>query len=115
MPQHRINRINEEVKKELSKVIATLKDPRIPDFITVTNVLVTGDLKFAKAYVSVMGSEQEKNEAIKGLTSAKSFVRKEIGDRLKLRQTPDFTFIIDSGMEHGAKINELLSKINSEN
>jgi len=100
-------RIAEEIKKELSNVIRELKDPRIPQLTSVLRVDVTPDLRYAKAHISIMGTESEKTAAIEGLTSAAGLVRREIGSRIDLRFTPEFTFVSDNSIEYGAKINEM--------
>ena len=108
---NRTDRISEEVKRELSAVVRELKDPRIPMMTTVVTGRVTKDLKFAKAYISVLGSEEEKNGAIAALKSASGFIRREIGHRLNLRNTPEFTFVADDSIEYGAHINEILREL----
>ncbi len=108
----RTDRISEEIKKELSSVIRELKDPRIPMMTSVVKVDVTNDLRYAKAYVSIMGTDDEKQQAIKALTKAQGFVRREIGSRIKLRCVPEFTFTIDTTIEYGAHINKLLNDLN---
>lgn len=107
----RTDRISEEIKKHLSDIIRELKDPRIPLMTSVVSVSVTKDLKYAKAYISIMGDEETKKEAIKGLKSASGFIRKEIGNRVLLRALPQFTFELDNSIEHGAHINELLQSV----
>lgn len=111
----RTDRISEEIKKELSSVIRDLKDPRIPMMTSVVNVSVTNDLRYAKAYISIMGTDEEKKEAIKGLTAAAGYIRREIGSRIKLRCVPEFTFELDSTIEYGAHINKLLNDISENN
>ena len=108
--KNRIDRISEEVKKELSLIIRDLKDPRIPQMTSVLRVDVTSDLRYAKAHISVMGTDEEKAAAIEGLTSAAGLVRREIGARIDLRYTPEFTFVSDNSIEYGAKINEMFKK-----
>ena len=110
----RTDRINEEIKKELSSIIRELKDPRIPMMTSVVKVDVTNDLRYAKAYISDMGTDEEKKDAIKGLTAAAGFVRREIGRRIKLRCVPEFSFVIDTTIEYGAHINQLLNDINKD-
>ena len=110
----RTDRISEEVKKELSSVIRELKDPRIPMMTSVVKVDVTNDLRYAKAYISIMGNDEEKKDAIKGLTAASGFIRREIGSRIKLRCVPEFSFVIDTTIEYGAHINRLLNDISKE-
>lgn len=112
MGVNRINRINEEVKKEVSTIIRELKDPRISEMTSVVGADVTKDMKYCKIFVSVLGGEDEQNGTIKGLKNAAGFVRKEIGARLGLRYTPEVIFTLDHSIEHGAHINEILSKIN---
>ncbi len=107
----RIDRISEEVKRELSAVIRELKDPRLPAMISVVAVRVTKDLKFAKAYISIMGNDKVKADGIAALNSAGGFVRREIGHRLNLRSTPEFTFQLDDSIEYGAHINEILREL----
>ena len=104
----RIDKINEEVKRELAEIIRELKDSRIPMMTSVVAVNVTKDLRYAKAYVSVMGDEEIKKKALEGLKSAAGYVRREIGKRIDLRYTPEVIFEIDRSIEHGAHINELL-------
>ncbi|MBQ8807901.1 MAG: 30S ribosome-binding factor RbfA [Clostridia bacterium] len=107
----RTDRIGEEVKKELSNIIRELKDPRIPMMTSVVSVNVTNDLRYAKAYISVMGNDEEKKNAIKGLVAAAGFIRREIGSRIKLRCVPEFSFELDNTIEYGAHINKLLHDI----
>ncbi|NLB82363.1 MAG: 30S ribosome-binding factor RbfA [Clostridiaceae bacterium] len=108
---NRINRINEEVKKEVSAIIRELKDPRIAEVTSVVGVDVTKDMKWCNIYVSVFGDETKQKETIEGLKRAAGFVRKEIGNRVGLRYTPEIIFNLDHSIEHGAHINELLVKI----
>lgn len=107
----RIVRISEAYKQELSKIIREeIKDPRIPVMTTVISVDVTKDLKYAKASISVYGTEEEKVNAIKGLKSAAGFIRKEIGHRLNLRNTPEIQFSIDNSIEKGVYLTALINK-----
>lgn len=105
----RTARISEEVKREVSAIIQNeLKDPRLPQLISVTNVNVTKDLRYAKVYVSVMGNDEEKKNAIDGLKSAAGFIRREVGHRIQLRYTPEFQFELDNSIEQGAYISKLI-------
>lgn len=106
----RIDKINEEVRRELANVIRDLKDSRIPMMTSVVSVSVTNDLRYAKAYISVMGDEETQKKAMEGLKSAAGFVRREIGRKVDLRYTPEFIFELDKSIEHGAHIDELLKK-----
>ncbi|MFZ5352032.1 MAG: 30S ribosome-binding factor RbfA [Bacillota bacterium] len=114
MPKHRLNRINEEMKKELSDIIRNeLKDPRVSAMASVVAVEVTPDLRFAKVYISVLGTEQEKTDTMKGLMSAAGYVRREVGDRMQLRHIPEMHFELDKSIEHGASIIKLLKELNN--
>lgn len=106
----RIDKINEEVRRELASVIRDLKDSRIPLMTSVVAVHVTNDLRYAKAYISVMGDAETQKRAMEGLKSAAGFVRREIGKKIDLRYTPEFIFELDHSIEHGAHIDELLKK-----
>lgn len=106
----RIDKINEEVRREIAGVIRELKDARIPMMTSVVAVNVTNDLRYAKVYVSVMGTEEEQKKAIEGLKSAAGFIRREMGRRVDLRYTPEFIFELDHSIEHGAHIDALLKK-----
>ena len=112
MPNYsRSDRISEEIKRELSAVIRELKDPRLPIMTSVVNVRVTKDLKYAKAYISIMGDAEVRRGALFALDGASGFIRREIGHRLNLRNTPEFTFIEDDSIEYGAHINEILKEL----
>lgn len=107
----RIDKINGEVMRELANVIRELKDSRIPIMTSVVAVHVTNDLRYAKAYISVMGDENVKRRAMEGLKSASGFIRREIGKRVDLRYTPEFIFELDDSIEHGSHIDKLLKNI----
>ena len=108
----RIDKINEEVRRELANIIRELKDARIPMMTSVVSVSVTNDLRYAKAYISVMGDEAAQKKAIEGLKSAAGYVRREMGRRVDLRYTPEFIFELDRSIEHGAHIEKLLRDVN---
>ena len=108
MASNRINRINEEIQKELSSLFRTLKDPRVQGgMVTVTHVDTTSDLRYAKVFVSVLDKSQEK-DVLRGLKSAAGYLRRELGAALRLRYTPELQFIADDSIEQGAHILELL-------
>ncbi|MBC7766037.1 MAG: 30S ribosome-binding factor RbfA [Hyphomonadaceae bacterium] len=111
MAKHRFDRMNEEVKRELSEIIRELKDPRLSTMISVVDVEVTKDLRHAKAFISVLGDEEAQIHAMTGLKSAAGFIRKAIGERINLRNTPEFHFELDLSIAHGAHINELLEQM----
>ena len=102
------------MKKELGKIIASkLKDPRI-GFVTVTDVEVTGDLQQATVFITVLGDDKKRRETLKGLVQAKGFMRTEIGQRIRLRKTPELMFELDKSFDYGNKIDNLLKQIKTE-
>lgn len=109
----RIDKINAEVQRELSSIIRDMKDARIPVMTSVVAVNVTSDLRYAKVYVSVMGDYKTKKDAITALQNAKGFVRRELGQRMKMRYTPEIVFVEDNSIEHGAYINKLLREVDA--
>ncbi|SCG83402.1 Ribosome-binding factor A [Proteiniborus sp. DW1] len=112
----RLGRISEEIKRIVSNAIMTeLKDPRISPMTSVTEVEVTRDLRYAKIYISVLGDESSREETLKGLESGKGFIRKEIGENLNLRYTPEPLFYLDKSIEHGFKISKLLNEVKDSN
>ncbi|MCI8308283.1 MAG: 30S ribosome-binding factor RbfA [Lachnospiraceae bacterium] len=105
-------RVNGEVRKEMSRILREeLKDPRIPEMTSVTDVEVTGDLKYAKIYVSVLGNDAEKQGAMEGLRSAASFIRSQIAKNVNLRNTPELTFVLDESIEYGAKMSKKIAEL----
>ncbi|MFD1018228.1 30S ribosome-binding factor RbfA [Thalassobacillus hwangdonensis] len=114
MSELRANRVGEQMKKELGDIISKkIKDPRV-GFVTVTDVQVTGDLQQAKVFISVLGEEKQKQETLVGLAKAKGFIRSEIGNRIRLRKTPEITFEFDDAIERGNRIEKLLRDLNED-
>ena len=108
-------RINGEVMKELSLIIRQeIKDPRIHMMTSVTSVEVAPDLKTCKAYISVMGSDEEKKDTIAGLRSAEGYVRRQLAKRLNLRNTPEIQFVLDQSIEYGVHMYRLIDEVNKE-
>ncbi|MHC0037159.1 30S ribosome-binding factor RbfA [Pseudoneobacillus sp. C159] len=110
----RANRVSEQMKKELSDIIGRkIKDPRI-GFVTVTDVQVTGDLQQAKVYISVLGDEEQRENTLKGLAKATGFIRTEVGQRIRLRKTPEIIFEFDESIDYGNRIENLLHQIQKD-
>lgn len=115
MNQMRANRVAEQMKKELGDILSRkIKDPRV-GFVTITDVEVTGDLQQAKIYISVLGEDKQKQETLIGLAKAKGFIRSEIGNRIRLRKTPELFFEFDEAIEKGNRIEHILRDINDSN
>ena len=107
MASNRIGRINEEIQRELSTLIRTVKDPRVTGMISVTAVNTTPDLKFCKVFISVL-DKSDVDQVLKGLKSASGYLRRELGRALNLRNTPELTFVRDDSIDQGAHILEML-------
>lgn len=108
-------RINMEVRRELSQIIRSeIKDPRIHPLTSVVAVEVTPDLKYCKAYISVLGDEEAGKATIEGLRSAASFVRRELAHRVNLRNTPEIKFILDQSIEYGVNMSKLIDEVTKD-
>lgn len=108
-------RINMEVQRELSEIIRNgIKDPRIHPMTSVISVEVTPDLKFCKAYISVLGSEEAGQATIQGLKSAEGYVRRELARRVNLRNTPEIKFILDQSIEYGVNMSRLIDEVTKD-
>ncbi|MBQ2106887.1 MAG: 30S ribosome-binding factor RbfA [Lachnospiraceae bacterium] len=107
-------RINGEVQKALSEIIRELKDPRIHPMTSVVLVQVTPDLKFCKAYVSVLANEEQAQDTIRGLKSAEGFIRTQLAKKVNLRNTPDVTFVLDQSIEYGVRMSRLIDDVTKD-
>ena len=102
MASNRIGRINEEIRKELSALLRTVKDPRVSEgMLTITRVDTTNDLRYARVYISALNCQDEKG-LMKGLKSAAGYLRHQLGQAIDLRYTPELQFIMDDSIAHGA-------------
>ena len=111
MASNRIGRINEEIQKELSSLIRSLKDPRVQNtMISITRVEATPDLRYAKIYVSFL-QEDRAADALKGLKSAGGYLRRELGSALKLRYTPELVWELDDSITYGARMLKLINSL----
>lgn len=107
----RTDRIAVEIQKEIADILRnSIKDPRLPELVSVTAVRVTKDLRYAKVYISVFGSEDEKKNAMIALKNASGYVRREIGQRVKLWYTPEINFLPDDSIEQGIHISNLIKE-----
>ena len=108
-------RINGEVQKDLSNIIrGEIKDPRISPMTTVVAVEVAPDLKTCKAYISVLGSEEEQESTVEGLRSAHGYIKRELARSINLRNTPDIRFILDQSIEYGVNMSRKIDVINAD-
>lgn len=112
---HRVERLNSLIRQEISELLQRqVKDPRLGNFIAVTEVSTSPDLKFARVFVSHIGTEEEKQKTLKALSSASGFFRRELTKRLKLRYIPEISFHWDDSIERGSRILNLIEGISSE-
>ncbi len=111
MPSNKLARTNDDIQFVLSKLLREVKDPRVQQgMISVTRVETTGDLRYSKVWLSVLGMKDEK-EFRRGLRSASGYLRKELAGAMKLRYTPELIFEIDHSIEYGAHINEVINSL----
>ncbi len=112
---HRHERVAEEIHHEMSAMLAgELKDPRLAGMVTVTEVRVSPDLKQARVYVSINGSEAEQSAAMKGLEAAAGFIRHELVERIQMRRSPELHFVLDRSEEYADRIEKLLNQTKNE-
>ena len=113
MANYRGGRINEEVKREVSNIIQNeIKDPRLTAMVSVTDVKVTRDLRYAKVFVSIFGkNDEEKNNTFVALKNASGYIRREIGQRINLRYNPQIIFELDDSINYGMHIEELIQRV----
>lgn len=108
---NRIAIINEEIQKELSALLRTVKDPRVQDvMISITHVETTPDLRYTKVYVSFLQEEKAK-DAMTGLKSAAGFLRRQLGSNLRLRYSPEIVWTLDDSITYGAKMLKLINSL----
>ena len=101
-----------EVQRELSEIIRLeIKDPRIHPMTTVVAVSVTPDLKFCKAYISVLGDEKAQADTVVGLKSAEGYIRRQLAHNLNMRNTPEITFVLDQSIEYGINMSKLIDEV----
>ena len=115
MAKYRQGRINEEIQKEMTSILRRVKDPRVSDaFISITAADCTADLKYAKIYLSFLG-EYNETEVRRGLKAATGYVRRRIGETVRMRSVPEPIFILDRSLEQGIRINEILKNLEDGN
>ncbi len=114
MAGYKSDRVAEDIKREIIAIIRDeIKDPRVQGkLLTVIRVEVTGDLSYAKAYISAMEGIDAAKEAVLGLKNAAGYIRREVGQRLHLRKTPELRFVADDSIEHGMSIAKMLNDLN---
>lgn len=114
MSNSRMNKIDEELKKEISNIISTeLKNPHLTGLISVTKVKTTPDLRFAKVFISMI-NEKSKKENLSILKKSSGYIRSAIAKKVNLRYTPELVFEFDESLEYGSRIDEILKDITKD-
>ena len=111
MGSYRASRTEEDVKRELSDIMRSLKDPRITGLLSIVKLDLAKDLSSCKVYISSMDGLEAARSAVKGLTSAAGFIKHELNSRLKLRRLPEFSFVADDSIAHSADIARMLNDL----
>jgi ribosome-binding factor A len=110
---HRIERVDSLMRHEISELLQReVKDPRLSKFVAVTEVSTSADLRYAKVFVSCMGSDEEKEEMMSGLEAAANFLRNQLAKRLRLRRIPELSFHWDDSIERGTHLLQLIDELN---
>lgn len=108
----RTDRINEQLREEISTVIARqVKDPRLNAVVSITRVESSSDLRSARVYISVLGNDKQRKEALEGLQSAASFLRREIRDRINMKHTPFMTYLLDNSLLEADHLLRLIDEV----
>ncbi len=116
MGQYRIQRLNDQLRDEISKLIlkGEVKDPRVSTFLSINRVEVTTDLGYAKVYVSSFLPDNQVEKGVNGLNAAAGFIQREIAKKLRIRQFPKLQFLVDSGMKEGFTMVQKLNQLEKE-
>lgn len=114
MASYRINRTSEDIKRELTAILRTVKDPRVTGLVSIVRVDVAKDLSVAKVYVSSMDGFEAAQSAVKGLTSAAGYIRKSLGAALRLRHVPELRFVADDSIAYSANISKKLLELEQQ-
>lgn len=114
MPSYRSDRNSEDIRRELTAILRTVKDPRVTGLISIVRVDVAGDMGSARVYVSSMDGLDAAKNAVKGLTSAAGYMRRQLGQALRLRNVPELHFVADDSIEYSAGIAKTLADLKKE-
>ena len=114
MPSYRMDRTGEDIMRELTAILRTVKDPRVSGLISIVRAEVTRDMSYATVYISSMDGIEAAKNAVKGLTSAAGYMRRELGAALKLRHVPELRFVADDSIAYSSKIAQTLRDLQTE-
>ncbi|MBO5872924.1 MAG: 30S ribosome-binding factor RbfA [Clostridia bacterium] len=114
MAGFKINRVTSDIKLALSDILREVKDPRVSKLLSIVKIDVSGDMSYAKVYVSAIEGKEKTQESVKALRGAAGFVRRELGARLSLRKVPELRFIADDSIEMSAKISKIVNNFDKK-
>lgn len=114
MSGYRVSRTEEDIRRELTDILRTLKDPRISGLLSIVRVELANDLSYCKVFVSSLEGIESTRESVKGLKSAAGYIRREIANRVQMRKSPEFKFIADDSIEHSAQIAKMLAELHKD-
>lgn len=114
MAGFKINRVTSDIKLALSDILREVKDPRVSKLLSIVKIDVSGDMSYAKVYVSAIEGKEKTQESVKALKGAAGFVRRELGARLSLRKVPELRFIADDSIEMSAKISKIVNNFDKK-
>jgi len=111
MAGYKIGRVSEDIKRELTDILRSVKDPRVSGMLSIVKLDLSADLSSCKVYVSSLEGMEKSKEAVQGLHSAQGFIRRELGSRLRLRKVPELRFLADDSIEASARIAKILREV----
>ncbi len=110
----RTQRLNRAIQQEISRILEKdINDPRLSGLISITGVLISEDLRHVRVYVSILGDEEARTQALKGFAAASGFIKKEVATNLRMRHAPDFAFEYDDSIERGTEVLQIMEDLNS--
>ena len=109
MAGFKINRVTSDIKLALSDILREVKDPRVSKLLSIVKLDVSGDMSYAKVYVSAIEGKDKTEESVKALKGAAGYIRRELGARLKLRKVPELRFVADNSREISANISKIVN------
>ena len=115
MAGFKINRVTSDIKIALSEILMDVKDPRVSKLLSIVKLDVSGDMSYAKVYVSAIEGKEKTEESVKALKGAAGYIRRELGARLKLRKVPELRFVADDSIEVSAKISRIVNDFDKTN
>jgi ribosome-binding factor A len=110
----RTERVNQLLREEISELLRQAKDPRLDSFVTVTEVIISPDLRHAKVFISILGDDKEQKRVLAGLAAASGFLRRQLASRLTMRFVPELAFLRDDSIERGSHLLQLIDEIESQ-